>query len=99
MACKNEVSLLVEGEIQDGGLSALSDSAGSILSELARVINGELKTENPLEVFARLNKLNNENKKKTGPEMVQPAIAMETEIIVPHLPISPTINFQQISLF
>jgi SNF2 family DNA or RNA helicase len=99
MACKNEVSLLVEGEIQDGGLSALSDSAGSILSELAKVINGELKTENPLEVFARLNKLNNENKKKPRPEMVQPAIAMENEIIVPHLPISPTINFQQISLF
>jgi len=33
------------------------------------------------------------------PEMVQPAIAVETEITVPHLPISPTVHFQQISLF
>lgn len=64
MAAKNEVSLMAEGEIQEGGLSVLSDAAGSIISELTKVINGELKTENPLEVFSRLNKFNNEGKNR-----------------------------------
>jgi len=62
MAVKNEVSLMAEGEIQEGGLSAMASAGGSILSELAKVINGQLKTENPLEVFSRINKQNNEGK-------------------------------------
>ncbi|MFA5352699.1 MAG: DEAD/DEAH box helicase [Thermodesulfovibrionales bacterium] len=64
MATKNEVSLMVEGEIQEGGLSTMCDAGGSILGELAKVINGELKTENPLEVFSRLNKMNNAGKRE-----------------------------------
>jgi hypothetical protein len=62
MAVKNEVSLMAEGEIQEGGLSAMASAGGSILSELAKVINGQLKTENPLEVFSRINKQNNDGK-------------------------------------
>jgi len=64
MAVKNEVSLMAEGEIQEGGLSLMANGTSSIMSQLAKVINGELKTENPLEVFSRLNKLNNEGKKR-----------------------------------
>ena len=63
MAVKNEVSLMAEGEIlSECGLSAMANAGGSILSELAKVISGELKTENPLEVFSRINKKNNEGK-------------------------------------
>jgi hypothetical protein len=64
MAVKNEVSLMAEGEIQEGGLSLMANGTSSIMSQLAKVINGELKTENPLEVFSRLNRLNNEGKKR-----------------------------------
>lgn len=84
MARKNEVSLMAEGEIQEGGLSAMSNGAGSILNELVKVINGELKTENPLEIFSRTNKLNNEGKKNPK---IKP---MPTKIILPeiHIPVS-----------
>jgi superfamily II DNA or RNA helicase len=64
MAVKNEVSLMAEGEIQEGGLSLMANGTSSIMSQLAKVINGDLKTENPIEVFSRLNKLNNEGKKR-----------------------------------
>jgi SNF2 family DNA or RNA helicase len=82
MAKKNEVSLMAEGEIQEGGLSAMSNGAGSILNELVKVINGELKTENPLEIFSRTNKLNNEGKIKAE---IKP-IATETALPKIHIP-------------
>jgi superfamily II DNA or RNA helicase len=84
MAVKNEVSLMAEGEIQEGGLSAMASAGGSIMSELAKVINGQLKTENPLEVFARINKKNNEGKSSAKPE-----IPARHEAPVIEVPVTP----------
>jgi hypothetical protein len=33
----------------------MSNGVGPVLNQLAKVINGELKTENSLEVFSRIN--------------------------------------------
>ena len=87
MAAKNEVSLMAEGEIQEGGLSLMSTGAGSIMSELARVINGELKTENPLEVFSRLNKLNNQGKRQDigGTVKIVPTVDAPSKVYTPPL--------------
>lgn len=97
MAAKNEISLMAEGEIQEGGLSVLSDAGGSIISQLAKVINGELKTENPLEVFSRLNKLNNKEKgeRETIKEVI-PIIDIPEKIYIPTIQIHDP---AQISLF
>ena len=97
MACKNEVSLMAEGEIQEGGLSIMSNGVDSILSQLAKVINGELKTENPLEVFSRINKLNNEGKKKPVEEIRKTKTEEIPENI--YLPPIRLIEGIQISLF
>lgn len=96
MAVKNEVSLMAEGEIQEGGLSILANGSGSILSQLAKVINGELKTENPLEVFSRLNKLNNEGKKRIIEEAVE---EIGTVDLPPKVYIPPITTTEQMSLF
>jgi hypothetical protein len=82
MAKKNEVSLLLEGELnEDSGLAAMADAGGSILSDLAKVLSGKLHTPNPLEVFSRINKLNNKDKvrgkggvKKLPEPVIVPAI-------------------------
>ncbi len=78
MATKTEVSLMCEGEISESGLSAMSSGGGSVLGDLAKVISGKLKTENPLEVFSRINKKNNEGKKQPAkdPQAPEPALVM-----------------------
>lgn len=81
MAKKVEVSLMVEGEMQEGGLIAMSEEGDSILTELAKILNGELKTENPLEVFSRVNKLNN-----IGKNPQKAPVTKDSHVIVPALP-------------
>lgn len=104
MATKNEVSLLVEGEISDSGLSALSVGGGNILSQLAKVVAGELKTENPLEVFSRLNKLNNKAKEeaeRARPQTPKPLAVTATSKAVADFYIPPSFTGipMQASLF
>jgi hypothetical protein len=95
MAKKNEVSLMVEGEIVEGGLSAMADAGGSVLSDLAKVLNGRLKTENPLEVFARINKMNNKDKVRGKSEPVQRKAPLPE-----HLPvIGDAMSMQQSSMY
>ena len=86
---------MVEGEIQEGGLSAMSDGTGSILGELAKVINGELKTENPLEIFSRINKFNNAGKEIRQDNMPTAEESKTTEQII----ISTITNGSQLLLF
>ncbi len=59
----------------------MASAGGSILSELAKVINGQLKTENPLEVFSRINKQNNVGKTRPRED-----VQAEREVPVPALP-------------
>lgn len=87
---------MAEGEIQEGGLSLLSNGSGSIHSQLAKVINGELKTENPLEVFSRLNKLNNEGKKRIIEEATEEIVTAD---VPPKVYVPPILTVEQMSLF
>ena len=82
MAKKIEVSLAVEGDLGLNGISAMSYGGDSVLNDLARAINGELTTENPYEVFSRLNKMNNIGKVDKPVRIVVPTNLLPVPSII-----------------
>lgn len=57
IASKLEASLVLEGELSDRGLVALSDAGDSMFVELARALVGQLKTQSLEEQFQAYRRL------------------------------------------
>lgn len=87
IASKLEASLVLEGELSDKGLVALSEAGDSIAVELARALVGQLKTKSLEEQFKAYRRADKSTHKAHAAPIAKP--------VVTQMPVSPAASVKK----